>query len=516
MANKLIEFIMIREILRLKHCGFSHLKISERLGISRTTVLKYLGLFGDLGRSYPNLLSLSDTELSGLLQIAQSSAPDTRYESLEMLFPKFAKELKKPGVSRHLLWQDYRRDYPDGYGYSQFCLHLQKYFSRGSLWMHIEHKAGDKLFVDYAGKKLSFTDPVSGAVQETEVFVGVLGASGMTFVQASLSQKLEDFISSLEDALWYFGGVPQAVVPDNLKSAVTKSSLYEPIINETFADFSRYYDTCVLPARAGKPKDKALVEGTIKIVYSRIYTRLDKQTYFSLADLNAAILQMLIPFNGIAFQGKETSRKTLFDDLDKPALKNLPRERYNLRQYWFTKVKKNTHVYLKCDRHYYSVPYKYVDKKVKIAYSKTCVEIYYNQERIAIHKRNLTKDTFSTISEHLAPTHRFVAGWSQEKFLSDTKAVGEQTHELAKKIFEQSKHPEAAFKSCLGILKLAAKVGNQRMEKACARATYFRTYTYRSVKKILENNMEKLPLETQKEYPQIASHKNIRGKQYYK
>ena len=516
MANKKLNIIMIKEIIRLKQGGSSHQKIADLLSVSRTTVIKYVKQI-EAGRyKYRDLLELSDHELDTIFSGQDVDDKKLRYSTLSDFFTYMDKELKRVGVTRWHLWAEYKRENRDGYSYSQFCYHYQQWCIHKEAHMHIDHKAGDKLFVDYAGNKLSIVDRETGEIKQVEVFIATLGASQKTYVEASYDQSLESFIGSVENTLQYLGGVPRAIVPDNLKSAVTKSDKYEPGINERFADFSAHYNTTILPARARKPKDKALVEGSVKIVYHRIYAALRNCVFHSLKELNHAIKQLLVDYNAIVFQGKDHSRQDLFEELDKPALSALPTEKYEYKRYKQATVQKNCNVYLGEDKHYYSVPYKYIGKQVKIIFDQNGVEIYHAYKRLALHARSLKKYGYTTEKEHLPSHHRFVAEWSPEKFIKWAGDIGEPTHELIRMVLQAKSHPEQGYKSCLGILSLSRKVGRERLNKACERALYYQNYNYQVVKKILEKGLEQTSPTEQGTQTKIPFHDNIRGQEYYK
>jgi transposase len=518
MANKPIEFIMLKEILRLKNEGLSNLKISQSIGSSRTTVIKYLKLFESLDIPMDELLSLSDQQLSGFL--AEQESPHRgderqRYSSLLELFPAIEKELKRVGVTRWHLWARYKQSCPDGYGYSQFCHHFQRWREQSDAYMHHEHKAGDKLFVDFAGKKLHITNKDTGEIVPVEVFVATLGASQKTYVQACRSQQVGEFIEACQNALHYFGGVPRAIVTDNLKSAVSKSDKYEPTLNENFAGFGTHYQVAILPARNYKPKDKALVEGAVKIVYHRIYARLHDKEFYSITQLNRdGIAPLLEQYNHAHFQGKSYSRQELFESTDQPALQPLPAERYALKLHNQVTVQKNCHIYLGEDKHYYSVPYRYIGSKVKVLYSVDDVEIYHENLRIACHQRDYRKYGYTTCKEHLPSTHRFVSEWSPDRFRDWAGRIGPGCQQLVSTILEKAAHPEQGYKSCLGILGMAKKAGDERLENACRRALLFQAYNYSSVKNILEKGLDKVP-ETEPGSLNLPFHGNIRGKSYY-
>jgi transposase len=513
MANKRLEMIQIKQIIRL-HCdGGSYKNISETLRISRKTVTKYILLFRSTGLSYEELRIKSDEELGTMF--AEQEKPNA--DRLEILLGKFGemeKELKSPGVTKQCLWSEYKIKHPDGYNYTQFCLYFNKYLKTKDVTMHFDHKAGDKLFVDFAGSKQKITNRQTGEVHELEVFVAILGASQLTYVEAVESQKKEDFIAVVENALQYFGGVPAAIVPDNLKSAVTKANRYEPDLNRTFADFGEHFETTILPARSLKPRDKALVENAVKNVYTRIYAPLRHKEFFTIKDLNEAMWQQLEKHNNEKFQNKEYSRRELFTQIEEKALKPLPAMRYEIKNYSVGTVPKNCHIWLPCDKHYYSVPFRYTGKKVKIEYTRSKVVVYCGLERIAYHYRTPGMYQYTTIAEHLPSTHRFVSEWCPEKFINWAASVGAETEKVIKIILESKTHPEQAYKSCAGILSYAKKVGYQRLNQACRRADEFGSYSYRTVKNILTGNFDTLSNEGANQF-QLPLHENIRGAEYY-
>ena len=513
MANKTIGAIMIREIIRLKKEKFSNSRVSKALKLSRPTVIKYVKQIESSGFKLEELASFSDAELHELFEAGAAPPRMDRniiFIELTEFFPYVEKELKKPGVTRQVLWEEYKRKHPGGVMYTQFCYHFQKWCHQNDAYMHMEHKAGDKLFVDYAGKKLSFIDRSTGEIKEAEVFIATLGASQFTFVEATLSQTIPDFLHSLQNSFRYFGGITAAVVPDNLKSAVTKSDRYEPEINERLADFASHYNTTIYPARSRKPKDKALVEGAVKIVYHRIYAALRNREFYSLEELNAAIKEELEKYNNLRFQGRDYSRRDLFNETDKKALKSLPQAGYELKEYKMATVQKNSHVLLSKDKHYYSVPYSYIGKKVKLIYTRRVIEVYYNHKRIALHQRNYSPHRYTTIKTHIPSSHRFVSEWSPEKFTRWAATIGESTEEYIKQVLETKQYPEQGYKSCLGILGFAKRTGRKRLENACERALNYQAYSYHTIRDILEKGLDRLASENSKEL-KLPFHENIRG-----
>lgn len=312
--------------------------------------------------------------------------------------------------------------------------------------MPTNHKAGEKLFIDYAGKKLHIIDRETGEIKPVEVFVATLGASQYTYVEASFTQRIPDFLSSIQNSLHYFGGVPACIIPDNLKSAVTKSSRYEPFINEQFASFASHYDTSIMPTRALKPKDKSLVEGAVNIAYTRIYAALRNTDFYSINELNVAIRLLLENYNKVPFQKKNHSRTDLFQGIEKEALKPLPIHNYELREYKMAIVQKNCHVFYAVDKNYYSVPHAHIGKKVKLILTQNVVEIYHNQSRIALHIRSRKAYAYLTIKEHMPVSHTYTNNWTPEYFISWAAKIDTSVKQCIEKILEQKQYPNKTIK----------------------------------------------------------------------
>ena len=517
MANKLIAMNKIKQIIRLYTQSKGTKYISRQTGVARNTVKKYLLGFQKTRLTYQDIHEQSDQQISELFgKPPLVKEPSKRYQDLRDFFPHIDKTLRRKGFTREKLWKEYLEKHPDGYRYTMFCMSYAAWRKKVNPVMHMVHKAGDKMYIDFTGAKLQIVDPHTGEIQEVEVFVAILGSSQLTYVEACMSQKKEDFITACENALYYFGGVPQAIVPDNLKSAVIKSSKYEPTLNEAFEDFADYYQTTLLPARAYRPRDKSLVEGAVKIVYNKIYSNLSKDLRTSLADLNADIHPLLEQLNDAKMQGRIYSRRQQFEEIEKTTLQSLPVHRYEFKRHAMMTVLKNGHVCLGEDKHYYSVPFTYMSKKVKIIYSRTSVEIYYCFERIALHQRIKSPFNYTTVEEHMASTHRFVSEWSAEKFTSWAEAIHPDVKLFIERILEKKQHPEQAYKSCVGVLSFAKKVGKERLINACKRALDYGYYNYKIIQTILEKG-----LDTESEIPDESSqiemplHDNIRGENYY-
>lgn len=513
MANKTIVMSRIRQIFRLYAQGRSKKQISVLTGSSRNTVKKYLHRFVEKRLTYTELDKMSDHELERLFCPPEHPKREKCFDELQSLLPEFERRMRRKGMTIGILFEQYKEQYPGGYAITQFYKYYRHFVKRAKPVMHLEHKAGDKVFIDFAGEKLTIVDKDSGELQQVEVFAAILGCSQLTYVTAVRSQRKEDLVTACEDALHYFGGVPAAIVPDNLRSAVTKSNRYEPTINQTFADFAEHYGTVVLPARAYRPKDKALVEGIIKIIYRSIYITVSDKIYTSLDELNIAIQQALEIHNNTPFKGRDYSRRQQFDEVEQTALQPLPAYRYEFKQQAMVTVMKNGHVCLGADKHYYSVPYRYIGKKVKLLFTSSRVEIYFRYERIAAHTRHGRKYHYTTDQEHLASAHRFLSEWTPERFIEQANAISKDVADYLIMVFERKQHPEQAYKSCSGILSMARKVGNERLSNACKRAHDYGVYNYPIIVQILEKNLDHMPEEPKG--LSMPQHDNIRGSEYY-
>ena len=506
----------LRQSFRLHSQGKGSKAIASYLGMSRTTVKKYLSRLKGSRVDLEGVFSLSDKDLSSLLQDRTPLPANKRKEELEQLLPIYFKRLKRKGVTRKMLYEEYRQKYPDGYGISRFCDYLTQYQSANNIVMHLEHKAGDKLYIDFAGKRLSLIDKESGEAVPVEVFVAILPCSQLTYVEAVSSQRKEDLILASEHTLQYIEGVPQVIVPDNLKAAVTKSSKYEAIINDDFADFANHYGCSVIPARAYKPRDKALVEGAVKLIYRSIYLRLEDRIFHDLKSLNAAIRVALEVHNNAPFSGRSYSRRDQFEEIERMTLRQLNPIGYELKAQAVVTVMKNGHVRLSEDAHYYSIPCKYIGKKVKLLYTSAVVEIYYRYEKLAEHPRSYARFKYTTDKEHLAPHHREYADWSEEKFVAEADAIHSDVGIYIRKVMESKSHPEQAYKSARGILSFARRVGERRLINACRWADSYGLYSYPSIESILSSGQDQVPLENETENDkEVPIHKNIRGKDYY-
>ena len=502
----------IREIIRLHaECNLTQRAIARTLNISRPVVKKYIESLTSAGLDYQTICAMDDdTLLSKLEDLIK--APSTRYTVLSQNFKHYATELKRTGVTLELLWQDYRRQHSDGYSYSQFCYHYQLWRSDSALSMHMSHKAGDKMFVDFTGKTLQIVDRHSGEIQDVEVFVAVLGASQYTYVEAVASQKKHDWLSVNSNALEFYGGVSAAIVPDCLKSAVTRSNKYEPDINPEYVDFANHYGTTILPARPLHPKDKALVEGAVRIVYRYVFAVLRDKIFHSLTELNAAMRETLTAYNTRPMQKLNVSRQQLFDQIEKEALQDLPAQRYEIKHFKSLKAQFNYHVYLSEDKHHYSLPYRYRGKQMLVSYTDSVVEIFYKNRRIAFHKRNRTPNGYSTIKDHMPTAHQVYSDWNPQRFINWAQSIGQHTEDAIKTVLKSRQHPEQSYKTCLGILSLAKQYQKDRIDNACKTALNFDRCSYKAIKNILDKGIDQYQPDLFGPQPE---HENIRGNRYY-
>jgi transposase len=513
MDAKKVDIMELRQLLLLKEKGESNRFCEKLLGIHRNTINHYVRLFEACGLDYGSLLEHDDNTLKELFP-ASEPLNTARYSILSGYFTYFEKELKKPGCTRQVLWQEYLNKHPGGYGYSQFNEHLARWRDKVKASGKLIHKVGDKVYVDYTGKKLQITNKHTGELTEVEVFVGILPASQYTYVEATRSQKKEDFISCMNHCFEYFGGVPKAIVTDNLKSAVSKASKYEAVLNKSLKSLAVHYKTSINPTRAYSPQDKALVEGAVKLVYQRIFYPLSKMTFFSIESLNEAIRELLLQYNNYLMKLLETSRSKQFLDIEKAYLTALPPQPYELKEYKKAKVQKMGFVYLHEDKNYYSVPFRYIGQHVEVQYNSGEVEVYYKSQRIATHKRNYRKGAYTKKDEHLSSSHKFYQDWSPGYFSSWAKKSGDHVEAYVGKLLQQASYPEIAYKQCLGVINLKSVYTDQRLDKACKMALDQPRHGYHIIKSILANKMD-LADQSAITEPHITKHNNIRGAGFY-
>jgi transposase len=520
MGNKNISMLQIKKALQLLEEGRSERFISSQLGLSRNTLRHYQSKFHSSGLSYGQILALSDTGLSALIY-GELPCPvkTSRQYRFDSLIDYFEAELKRVGVTRQLLWKEYLERDVDGYGYSQFCERLNQIKSRDNkaVTMHLEHVAGERMQVDFAGKKLSYVDKGSGEINECPVLVCTLPFSSYTYVEALDNASQQNLYEALGRALSYMGGVPANVLSDNMKQFVDKASRYEPRFNEMAEQWSVYYNTTLSAARVRKPKDKPSVEKEVHISYLRIFALLRNETFYSLAELNCRIRECLAVHNTTPMQRYGLSRKERFEQNEKHLLKLLPLSEFVVKHEVNAKVQRNYHVILGEDMHQYSVPYIYVGETVKVVYDYAEVEIFLNMRRIALHSRKPGRNGYSTKEEHMPESHlryKQTKGWDAGYFISKALIIGPNAAVVFKRILARNRFPEQTYNSCLGLLSLGKKYGTQRLETACTHALPASTVTYGFIKNILANNQDKIAGQTS-ETAYIPIHENIRGEAAY-
>jgi len=517
MAKKL-DPMDLKQIIRLHIEGLSNREISKTLSIGRNAINNYIQLFKNCDISFEDLLALSEGEFKELFS-GKTTISNERYNQLTQYFEQIDSGKNNTGFTYLHHYYQYKSQVENPYSYTQFMEHYHRKHHKFKGSMKLEHKAGHEVMIDYAGKHLHITDKDTGELIPVEVFVAILPCSNYTYVEACMSQKREDLLLCIGNALQFYGGVPKAIVSDNLKSAVSRASKYEPQINKSLKDFARHYGCVVNPARAYSPQDKALVENAVNLTYQRIYYPLRNMVFFSLFELNKEIRRLLETYNDLIFQRKESSRRELFQSIERSTLKELPSTGYEIKEYRRAKVQKMGYVYFSPDKHYYSVPYRFIGKQTQIQYTDTWVEVYYNSERIAVHRRNTTRGTYTTNKEHLSSTHQAYKDWSPEYFKTLAKKHGVSVMMFVDGLIQQNDYPEIAYKSAMGVIQLHREYGSERLNNACQRALYGGALKYRHVKNILKNNLDKesFPadeMDSQTE-THIPKHDNIRGAKTY-
>ena len=519
MANKVIEMHIVRSIIQHSSRNSSERQIALQLNISRNTVRHYLQRLKATTYSWQQLLALEDATLSELIyNPVELPVKDERRQAFEDRVSYFLTELKRTGVTRQLLWQEYLQQYPDGYGYSQFCDLLTRHSSIRDPSMHFEHPPGQMMMIDFAGDKLCYTDRQTGEVIYCPVLVCILPCSGYTYVVPMPDAKLPQLAKSLNNCLQYFEGVPFSLMTDNMKQIVSKSCRYEPIFTDMMQQWALHYNITLLAARVAKPKDKATVEGAVKLAYQRIYAPLRDKVFFSLEELSAAVAEQLNIHNSRSMHRKEYSRLHLFKEQEQSLLQPLPDHPFSLKHTAEAKVQRNYHIVLGEDWHYYSVPCSYISKTVKAVYDTDIVEIYHAHQRIALHKRSYKRHGYTTCKEHMPEAHRhYQQGWDPDYFRRQATAIGVATSQYIDKLLLTRQFSEQAFLACKGLLRLGKTYGNERLEAACNRALQGDTYAYRIINNILSHNLDQQTLpDDNKATFQLPLHDNLRGKNAFK
>lgn len=514
MAGKAKPMSQIKQLLRLHKQGHSIKSIARNLGISKNTVKSYLIKLATGKLPLTELLDLEDPVLESKFHAGNPAYKDSRFEHLSNNLEYFSKELKRVGVTKKLLWEEYTAVYQDGYAYSQFCFHLRQQLIAKRPGMKLEHEPADKLFVDFAGKPLHYVDRSTGELIPCQVFVACLPFSDYCFAMVVPSQRITDFLYALGCCLNDIGGTPAVLVPDNLKSAIIKTDRYEPEINRALEDFANHHNITVIPARPRKPKDKALVENQVKLVYNRVFAKLRNQQFFDLTSLNKAVKEKVKEHNQTRMQQKAYCREERFLAAEKHLLGPLPEKDFEIKYYSEPTVANNNHIYLGKDKHYYSVPYAYVGIKVKVIYTRSIVHIYARGKQIAVHIRNYKPAGYTTVKDHLSSHHRHYLDRSPEYYIAKAKAKSHELHLLTQLIFDQPQHPEQLYRTCDGLLRLQKNAPPDAFSKACEIAISCRNFSYKFVERILKNKMEGHQDDLVKEQA-LPIHHNIRGKEYY-
>jgi transposase len=504
-----------REIIRLKFsAGVATREIARRLGLAPSTVRETLSRLASAGLSWPLREGLSDAELEAALYANRRSKRGHRRHA-EPDWPAVHRELKRKHVTLLIVWDEYIAANPGGYSYSRFCELYRGFESKLSPTMRQTHAAGERLFVDYAGDGVPVViDRHTGELRNAQIFVAVLGASSFTFAHASWTQTLPDWIDAHVRALEAIGGVPQLIVPDNTKTAVIKACLYDPQVNRTYAEMATHYRTAILPARPRKPRDKAKVEQAVLIVERWLLGRLRHRTFYGLAEVNAAIADLMTHLNEVRpIRRLGVTRRQLLEEIDRLALKSLPAEPYEFSEWKTCRVGIDYHVEVAA--HYYSVPHRFARAEVEARMTVRTVEVFLKGERIAAHRRSSGNHKHTTIPEHMPSSHRRYAGWTIERIRADARRIGPATAALCELILESRPHPEQGFRACLGIVRLSGPYGAARLEAAAERALDIGARTYGSVKSILDNNLDRHPAPKRATDAKPIQHPNIRGPRYY-
>ena len=503
----------IREVLRLRLGeGLSGRQVSSATGLPLTTIWDQVHRARQAGLGWPLGADLDDARLEAML-FAKAPQPTGVVRPMPD-WNYIRSELGRKGVTLALLNLEYLEQHPDGYQYSQFCDLYRRWQKKLDVVMRQEHRAGEKMFIDFAGQTVPVIEAMTGVITEAELFVTVLGASNYLYAEAFPSQELPYWIAGHAHALDFYGGAARLWICDNLKSGVTKAHRYEPFINRTYAEMAAHYGSAVLPARPRKPRDKAKVEVGVLIAERWILARLRNQTFYSLAELNLEIRKLVDYLNRKPFKKMPGSRLSLFAEIERAALRPLPLTAYEFALWPTARVSIDYH--LEVDRHYYSVPYRYVGELCDVRLTASVVEIFLRARRIASHLRSYKRGGFTTDPTHMPESHRRHLEWTPSRIVSWAQKTGPATGEFAEGILNSRLHPEQGYRACLGIMGLGKRFGNERLEAACQRALSVRAFSYRSVESILKHGLDRQPLPEQPRIRPHRLHENVRGPHYYK
>jgi len=503
----------IKEVLRLHSLGLSQRQIAASCAVGQATVSDYLKAAEVAGLKWPDVAEWSDDRVMRAVTPARGN-PDHRSQSPEPDYADIRHELQtNKHVTLQLLWEEYREKTPDGYRYSRFCDLYRRWLGRQEFVLRQEHRAGEKLFVDYAGDTIPIHSATGGDPTAAAIFVSVLGASNFTYSEATATQGLADWIGAHIRAFEFLGGVPEIVVPDNLKSGVTKACRYEPSVNRTYEEMASHYGVAVVPTRRRKPRDKAKVEAGVLVVERWILAALRKRKFFSLGEVNQAIQELQVRLNDRPFRKREGSRRSLFESLDKPVLRALPAERYEYGDWETHRVNIDYHV--EFDNHWYSVPYLLTQQEVEVRATATTVEVFHRGVRVASHGRSYVPHVATTVDDHRPKAHQRHLEWTPSRLVDWAKTIGPATAELFDRIMAGKRHPEQGYRSCLGVLRLSKEYTGQRVEAAARRAIALHACSYQSVKSILKCNLDSQAIEPAAKPKPPLEHPNIRGSEYF-
>lgn len=508
-----LEMHLVKEVLRLTHDGLSQRQIAQILRLGTGTVANYQQALRRAKLTWPLPETLRDDALAQLLWPATTETPASLNPKPLPDWGAFHQELKRKGVTRLLLWEEYREAHPEQhYHYTQFCCLYRAWRQGQKRSLRQAHRAGEKLFIDYCGLTVPIYQVATNTETPAQIFVAVLGASNYTYAEATWSQQLPDWIGAHVRAFSFFGGVPQLLVPDNLRSGVTVPCRYEPVLNASYDALLVHYGTTALPARPRKPRDKPKVEVAVQIVERWILARLRKQTFFSLAELNRAIAALLEDLNRRPFKKLPGTRRSQFETLDHPALKPLPATPYEYAEWKQCRVHIDSH--LEVGGHYYSVPHTLVRAQLDVRVTEQTVECFYQNQRVAAHPRSRARGQHTTNSAHLPLPHQAQLEWTPARLLDWATRIGPHTRAVVQHLLDTRQHPEQAYRSCLGLLQLARRYDEARLERACQRAQHLGSPARRTIAAILEQGMDRVPL-LEEVCDLRLWHENLRGAAYY-
>lgn len=521
MANKVILMQQIRALIQLLDKGLSLRSISAELGLSRQPVTLYAARLKTSSYSFEALRQLPDADLAKIVY-SPSAEVDLSDSARRQVFNDrmayFISELKRPGVTRLLLWEEYRKECSAPYRYTQFCILFKQAASLTRATMHLVHTPGAMMMVDFAGDKMSYVDRSSGEIILCPVLVVVLPFSKYSFSMALTDATIPQVIKALNACLQYFDGVPLSLKTDNMKQVVTKSCRYEPLFSEALQQWALHYNITLLATRVAKPKDKGAVENEVKIAYQRIYAPLRDEVFSSINELNLAIQKQLALHNEKLFQLKDHSRLGQFEEEEKNLLQPLPSEPFVIKHQVLAKVQKNYHITLGENYHHYSVPYQFIGKQVSAVYDTDMVEIYYQHQRIALHRRSYKKHDFTTVGDHMPSGHKTYheqQGWTPVYFLDQAIRIGPSVREYMDHVLKARAYTEQTYNACRGILRLHTQYGAERLQLACSRALNGNVFNYRTIQNILISNQDKLAHGQQQDLFRVPEHPNLRGPDAY-